>query len=98
MGKHSITLSDEQRHTLENLIQPGTVPARSIKHAHIMLKADTSSHGPRWSDQQIEQAFAVSYRTNCGPLSRKTAWTGTMDAAITRLTRGGIGDCDEREP
>ncbi len=63
MGKHSITLSPEQRGELEKLIQSGTVPARSIMHAHIMLKADTSSQGPLWSDRQIEQAFGVSYQT-----------------------------------
>lgn len=63
MGKHSITLSLEQRGELEKLIQSGTIAARSLMHAHIMLKADTSSQGPRWSDRQIEHAFGVSYRT-----------------------------------
>ena len=59
----SILLSPAQRHELEQLISCGTAPVRSIMHAHILLKADASSHGPRWSDHQIEEAFGTSYRT-----------------------------------
>jgi transposase len=63
MGKHSITLRPEQRQSLEQFVTAGTARARAILHAQVLLKADDSSQGPRWSDRQIEEAFAVSYRT-----------------------------------
>jgi transposase len=63
MGKHSITLRPEQRQSLEQFVKAGTAPARAILHAQVLLKADDSSQGPRWSDRHIEEAFGVSYRT-----------------------------------
>lgn len=63
MGQHSITLSQEQRRTLKQFVKAGTAPARAITHAQVMLKADESSQGPKWSDRQIEEAFGVSYRS-----------------------------------
>jgi transposase len=86
MGKHSITLSQQQRHELEKLISAGTAPARSIMHAHILLKADASSQGPRWSDQQIEDAFAVSYRTILR--TRKRFVSEGVQAALHRKKQG----------
>lgn len=86
MGKHSITLSGEQRHSLEKLIQAGTVPARTLMHAHILLKADDSSQGPRWSDRQIEQAFGVSYRTILR--TRKRFVAQGMQEALDRKKQG----------
>lgn len=63
MGQYSIKLSQEQRQRVEQLVRTGTASARSIKHAHIVLKADTSSQGPAWSDRQIQEAFEVGYST-----------------------------------
>lgn len=63
MSQYSITLSEDQRGHLEQFIKAGQASARAIAHAHVMLKADDSSHGPKWSDRRIEEAYAVSYRT-----------------------------------
>lgn len=63
MSHYSITLRQEQREELEQLVKTGKASARSILHAQVMLKADASSHGPKWSDRQIEAACGVSYRT-----------------------------------
>ena len=59
MGKQSSVLSQEQRQTLEQFVKTGTAPARALLHAQGLLKADASSQGPRWSERQIEAAFAV---------------------------------------
>lgn len=63
MKKHSIALSEEQRQQLEQVISKGVAPARQIKHAHILLKADSSQGGPNWSDEQIQEAFGVGHST-----------------------------------
>ena len=63
MNKHSIALSEDQRRRLEQLVSKGVAPARQIKHAHILLKADSSEGGPTWSDEQIHEAFGVGIST-----------------------------------
>jgi transposase len=63
MGKHTIILKPEQREFLEHFVHAGTSPARAVGHAYVLLKADESKLGPKWSDQQIIDAFGVSYRT-----------------------------------
>jgi len=63
MKKNSIELTQEQRQMLEQWLSRGTAPARQIRHAQILLKADTSEWGPKWPDQQIQEAFGVSKST-----------------------------------
>lgn len=82
MGQYSITLTASQRETLDHLLKAGTTQARAITHAHILLKADQGSDGPKWSDRQIEQAFAVSYRTILR--TRKRFVSQGLEAALYR--------------
>lgn len=63
MNKHRVELTQEQRQQLEHLTHSGTAPARHILHAHVLLKADSSSQGPDWSNEQIQQSFGVSPST-----------------------------------
>ena len=63
MKKNSVKLTQEQRQQLEQLIGSGQAAARTIMHAHILLKVDSSSDGPNWSDKQIQQAFGVGEST-----------------------------------
>src|SRR2546421_10171851 len=63
MNKKQVSLSQEQRQALEHLISKGTAPARKVQHAHILLKSDSSEHGPNWSDQHIHEAFNVGLAT-----------------------------------
>jgi transposase len=63
MKKNQVSLSEDQRQALEQLISRGTAPARKWQHAHILLKSDTSEQGPKWSDQQIHEAFDVGLAT-----------------------------------
>ena len=59
MSKCSVKLSQEQRKQLVELVNKGEAPARTIKHAHILLKSDKGEWGPRWHNKQIQEAFAV---------------------------------------
>ena len=56
MKKHTIQLTAEQRQGLEAFTSKGQAPARTIKHAQILLKSDEGT----WTDAQISQAFGVS--------------------------------------
>lgn len=60
MKKHSIQLTAEQRQSLEALTSKGQAAARTLVHAHLLLKSDEGT----WTDAQISQAFGVSETTS----------------------------------
>lgn len=60
MKKYLVTLTDEERRHLEHLLGKGKAAARTLRHAHVLLKADDVTG---WADEQIAEAFSVSVRT-----------------------------------
>ena len=58
-----ITLSAEERSSLEKLISTGSTSAKRQTHGRILLKADTGAAGPGWSDEQICAALDVGRST-----------------------------------
>src|SRR5262245_54040068 len=61
--KYVVTLTSEQRAYLSRLVSAGTLSARSLTRARILLKADISAMGPSWQDARIAEAVEVSVRT-----------------------------------
>lgn len=59
-AKRVVCLSAEQRRRCESVVRSGSAPARSILHAHVLLKTDSGPDGPGWTDQAICDAFDVS--------------------------------------
>ena len=62
-AKYHVTLTEEERTRLEALTHHGRIAARTLRHAWILLKADTGPAGPAWSDVQIRTAFGVGWST-----------------------------------
>lgn len=60
MKKYRVTLTEEERKTLEQLISRGKSAARKLLHARILLKADETVG---WSDERISEALEVSLST-----------------------------------
>ena len=60
-----VSLSSEERSTLESLIAGGHAPARQLTHARILLKADEGEDAPdeAWPDTKIADALEVSRST-----------------------------------
>jgi transposase len=58
-----IALSADERQTVQPLVRTGTAPARTITHAHILLKADSAPTRPNWTDVAIAAALDISERT-----------------------------------
>ena len=63
MKKYKVTLTDEERTELQELISRGKGPARRLCHARILLKADASPEGPGWEDVAISEALEVGTAT-----------------------------------
>jgi transposase len=61
--KYHVTLTDAERSMLRDLLSAGKVPARTLAHARILLKADESGDGPAWSDEAIRKALDVGLST-----------------------------------
>jgi transposase len=61
--KHEVALSEEQRFALHQLISKGKAPARKLAHARVLLKIDRNASGPRWTDEQVAEAFEMSRYT-----------------------------------
>ena len=78
--KYVVQLTDDQRRQCRDLVRRGEAPARSIMHAQVLLKADTSPEGPAWTDEAISQAFGVC-RVTVGTI-RKTMVTVGLPAAL----------------
>jgi len=61
--KYIVTLTEAERAMLQELIHKGKAAARKLMHGRILLKADVSSGGPGWGDQEISTALEVSTGT-----------------------------------
>lgn len=63
MKIYKVTLTDEERRDLQELIGRGKGAARKLSHARILLKADAASEGPGWADAEISEALEVGTAT-----------------------------------
>jgi Homeodomain-like domain len=83
--KFIVRLSVEERSQLEALVAKGKAAPRKLTRARILLKADCSSLGPAWSDQQISEALDL------GAIAvhrvRRSFVEGGLDGALVRYKR-----------
>ncbi|MEW4568951.1 IS630 family transposase [Tautonia sp. JC769] len=63
MKKYRVTLTDEERRELHDLIAAGKAAAKRLAHARILLKADAAPGGPAWTDDRIAESVEVSTAT-----------------------------------
>ena len=63
MKKYKVTLTDEERSELHELIAAGKGAAKRLAHARALLEADASGGGPAWPDARIAQAVELSVAT-----------------------------------
>ena len=58
-----VTLTQEERRVLQELLSRGKAAARKLMHARILLKADVAAGGPGWNDEAIVEALEVGRAT-----------------------------------
>jgi hypothetical protein len=78
--KYIVRLSDEEGSQLTALTSKGKAAAYKIRHAHILLKADTD--GPAWTDAKIAESFSISVNTVLGVRQRLVEQG--LEAALNR--------------
>jgi len=63
MKKYKVTLTEEERGDLHELIAAGKAAAKKLAHARVLLKADAAEGGPAWPDARIAEAAELSVAT-----------------------------------
>ena len=82
MKKYKVTLTDEERRCLHDLIAGGKAAALKLTHARILLKADAAPGGPAWIDARIAEAVEVN-RTTVEQVRQRFVEQG-LEAALVR--------------
>ena len=80
--KFVVRLSVEERIQLESLVAKGKAAARKLTRARILLKADCSTLGSAWSDEQISDALDLGVITV--HRVRRSFVEGGLDGALVR--------------
>jgi len=82
--KFAVTLTEEERADLTRLVTTGRTTGRTTLHAQVqvLLKADAGVAGPRWTDDQIREAFGIGV-TAIARIRRHFVEAG-LDAALHR--------------
>ena len=81
--KYIVSLTDSERAELHAMVKKGKADANKIKHAHILLKADSGAEA--WEDEKIATTFGCHRRT-IENIRQRFVIEGT-DAALNRKKR-----------
>ena len=84
--KHTVTLTDNERIELKQMVSSGKGPARRLVHARILLKADHGPEGPRLGDDAIAEAVEVGLST-VARVRKRFQEKGLEEALNRRLPR-----------
>lgn len=63
MKKYKVTLTPDERKSLQDLISAGKAAALKLTHARALLKADAAPDGPSWTDARIAEALEIDVST-----------------------------------
>ena len=80
--KYIVTLTEEERRGLQEMLTRGKAAARKLTHARILLKADAPPGGPGWNDEAIADGLEVGRATV--ERVRKEFVEEGLDAALER--------------
>jgi len=80
-AKRTVELTSGQRERCLDVVNSGRANARTIMHAHVLLKADSSPEGPSWTDAAIAEALSVCTVTVAR--IRRTMVEKGLDAALS---------------
>ena len=80
--KYIVTLTEEERDMLQDLIAKGRTQGYRIRHAQILLKLDEIPENREWTYDKIREAYHATPHTICQIAKRFV--TGGVEAALGR--------------
>lgn len=81
MPRYKVTLKEDERKELQNLIQKGGKGYR-IRHAQILLKLDKIPENMDWTYERIQAAYGATHSTIAG-VAKRFVFEG-IEAALGR--------------
>lgn len=84
-ARYKITLTEEERGSLEAMTRSGKIPAKKFLHARILLLCDAGEHGSAWKVAKVAEALGVTSRT-VEHLKKRFVEEG-LEAALVRKPR-----------
>lgn len=84
--RHRITLTDDERRRLKDLVAQRSAHAEPVKRALILLAADEADGAPALTDAQIAERYYVSTRTS--ERLRERAVEHGLEVALSGFKRG----------
>lgn len=63
VARYRVTLTQEERETLEEMSSTGTRAAKTVLYARALLLLDAGEHGPKWRVADVSQALGMVPRT-----------------------------------
>jgi len=85
--KYVVRLQAGQREWLQAVVRERRVAPAVLKRARVLLMADTSTHGPGWSDVQIAREWDVCEST-VHNVRRRFAEEGLAAAVLRKSAKG----------
>ena len=83
--KYHVCLTDEERVELLTIVSKGTITARAIMHANVLLAADETRKSRKMSDEDIAEQCHINRQTV--QTIRRTYSEKGLDVAIRRKKR-----------
>lgn len=80
--KYYVTLTEEERAELKDLLQRGRVAGYRIRHAQILLKLDEISENKEWTGERIGEAYGA-HPTTVSSIAKRFVENG-LEAALGR--------------
>jgi hypothetical protein len=82
--RYIVTLTADERATLDALTRAGKRSARTITRARVLLLTDQGDGGPAWEDRRVAEALGCGHRTVARVRERFV--TDGLDAALSHAT------------
>ena len=84
MIKYKVTLTNEERDQLNNVVSKGHHSAQAYRTAYILLNCDEGEHGIKLTNEQVSSVLHISMRM--------------IDRVKQRFIEEGFDACLERKP
>jgi len=59
--KYRVTLAEDERKALQNLVRTGKTAGYRIRHAQILLALDEIPANEPWTDEKVSKAYAHTH-------------------------------------
>lgn len=94
--KYKVTLTSEERQSLQQMVRSGRTPTRPLTRARVLLKADCGEGRVGWTDEQIGEALDVG-RATIERIRQRFVEESFSERGRVRARSGSVGGDAQRQ-